>query len=212
LVLSSLLYKKPDEAVERKFSLVYHTDNFNVRVAKLVEYLYRLLALVVGVSTRKISTKEARELIEHRLYLSKLEGIATTLEAFQRNPRIKHAIDARHLFVHYYREEPRSKPKWGLLEPASRLHEVRAGDDLGEQVRRLTEIGDLDRYADRKADELRQTLKEIRAFRYRLHGVFEGFDPSSSVLAEWIEQAVRGAGEAVEGADEPGASGPGAVS
>jgi hypothetical protein len=77
-------------------------------------------------------------------------------------------VEARNLFVHHYREEP----KWTMLHPGKRLREAMAGDTVAEQIRRLTESGDLDRYADRKADELERTLTVIQHFRDRLDEVF----------------------------------------
>jgi hypothetical protein len=55
--------------------------------------------------------------------------------------------------------------KWNMLHPASRVREATVPDAVAKHVRQLTEAGDLDRYADRKADELEGTLKAIPPFR-----------------------------------------------
>lgn len=158
-----VLYHEPEDLALKKFSVVYHTDNFHVRVQKLIDNVYRLLALVVGLDpTRKVGTKETKEQVSQGLYRLRLEPIAEALRDFERNEHIKQVVEARNLFVHHYREE----------HPESRLHEVTAGDTVAEQVRRLTEAGDLDRYADRKANQLERTLNAIQRFRDRFDNVF----------------------------------------
>lgn len=44
-----VLYREPEDLALKKFSIVYHTDNFNVRVHKLIESVEALLALLVDV-------------------------------------------------------------------------------------------------------------------------------------------------------------------
>jgi hypothetical protein len=41
-------YSSPEVSTPRKFSIVYHTENFNMRIYKLIEDVEALLALVGG--------------------------------------------------------------------------------------------------------------------------------------------------------------------
>lgn len=168
-----VLYRDPEHLGLKKFAVVYHTDNFHVRVHKLRETVYRLLALVVGLDhTRRPAPGDLshqREQVRNGLHRQQLRVIAEALRAFESNRWIKQAVEARNLFVHKFRNEP----EWPMLGPAARLHEFEADpDDLAEEIRRLTESDDLDRYAERKAEDLLQTLETIRTFRDSLYEVF----------------------------------------
>ena len=186
LLSCELLYHEPDDLALKKFSVVYHCDNFYVRVQKLIDNVYGLLLLVVGVDPRrKVGIKETKEQVIRGLPRWRLALIAEALRGFERDEDIKQAVEARNLFVHHYREEP----KWTMLHPGKRLHEVMAGDSVAEQVRRLSESGDLDRYAARKTDELGRTLTVIRHFRDRLDQMFaDELSKAMSALAPATRQ------------------------
>lgn len=153
-------------------SLVYHADNFYVRVHKLVENVYGLRALTVGPDHSRrpapgeLSRKgQVRRGLERRWF----RPMAAALRAFEENRWVKGAVEARNLFVHQYREEPR----WPMLSPESRVREFEGGQDaVGELIRGL-EAGDLGVYADRKAGELLETLGVIWEFRGKLLAIFE---------------------------------------
>jgi hypothetical protein len=159
------IYHDPENLELRKFAVVYHVDNFYVRVHKLVEDIYRTLALVVGLDpTRRAPQGELsfRERVRRGLHKRRLTAISESLRAFEEDKWVKRAVDARNLFVHQYREEP----EWPMLHPSERFREP--DDSLARDLRRIEQGTDLDRYAARKADELSKTLRAIRRFRDHL--------------------------------------------
>ncbi len=167
------LYRDPEDLALKKFAIVYHADNFYVRVHKLVENVYGLLALTVGLdySRRPVAGERSRkESVKRGLERRRFGAMAAALRAFEENQWVKGAVEARNLFVHQYREEPR----WPMLAPEGRVREFEGGEDaVGEEIRRLTEADDLDRYANRKAEELLETLGVVREFRMEVLAVLE---------------------------------------
>jgi hypothetical protein len=150
----------------KKFSVVYHVDNFNVRVHKLRENVYRLLALTVGLDhcgkpRREDSAREKE--VETGLHRLGLSGAVQILQRFENHPRVKRAIDDRHLFVHQFRQEP----NWPMIGP-ERRYEDESDDATARELRGLTEGPELDRYADKKANQLLDTLVVIQGFRDEL--------------------------------------------
>lgn len=149
----------------KKFAVVYHVDNFYVRVHKLIENAYRLLGQPADIDPglrpapgETSFRKQVRDgLAERRFY-----SITKALRTFEGNEWIKKAVDARNLFVHQYREER----EWPMLGPEGRLTEPGEDEDtLASEVRHIDQATDVDRYAARKVDELSQTLELIRIFR-----------------------------------------------
>jgi hypothetical protein len=179
LIGYQLLYERVEDIALKKFSIVYHIDNLYVRVRKLIENVYGMLALTVGLDLgKRVSFGDKREHVRNAVYRLRLEQVAKTLRDFEDNEHVKQAVEARNLFVHHYREEP----KWTILHPESRLRELTPKDTVGEQVRVMTEAGDLDRYADRRADDARRMLYAIRRVRDRLHEVLT--EALSKVVSE----------------------------
>jgi Cthe_2314-like HEPN len=130
-----ILYQEPKALPLKKFSVVYHTDNFHVRVHKLIENVFLLLALLVGTMVRR--KEDWKKAVKTGLHRLRFESIAEALRRFEEDARIRRAVEARNLFVHHYREDP----KWPMLHPAARIREAVATDAVAEQVRKLTESG-----------------------------------------------------------------------
>lgn len=167
-----VLYRDPEHLALKKFAVVYHADNFYVRVHKLVENVYGLLALMVGLDhSRRPSPGELsrKEPVRRGLERRRFGAIAAALRAFEENRWVKEAVEARNLFVHQYREEPR----WPMLAPEGRLREFEGGQDAAGELVRGLEARDLGLYADRKAEELLETLGVIREFRAKLLAILE---------------------------------------
>jgi hypothetical protein len=162
------LYQDPENLELKKFAVVYHLDNFYVRVHKYVENIYRTLALVVGLDpTRRQRPGELpfRERVRNGLGMRQLAVVSESLRGFEDDKWLKGAVDARNLFVHQYREEP----EWPMLHPSDRFLEPE--DSLARDLRRIEQGTDLDRYAARKTDELLKTMRAIRRFRDKLYDV-----------------------------------------
>ena len=162
---SDILYARPGDLELKKFAVVYHADNFYVRVHKLIENIYRLLGQVVGLDPKRrpsAGDPSLRDQVRSALAKRKLQGIIQILRSFEENRWIQRAVEARNLFVHHYREEP----EWPMLTPSRRFREPE--DPMARDLRRIDQATDLDRYALRKAAGLSRTLREIRRFRDRL--------------------------------------------
>ena len=155
----------------KKFAVVYHVDNFYVRVHKLIENVYRLLGQLVDLDPRRAPAPgepSFRKQVRDGLDEQRLQPVTKTLRTFEENEWIKKAVRARNLFVHQYREEP----EWPMLGPGARLEEPAESEDpFASEVRRIDQATDLDRYAARKADELSRTLEPIRVFREQIFHV-----------------------------------------
>lgn len=163
-------YANPDDLELKKFAVVYHVDNFYVRVHKVVENVYRLLGLMVGVDPAlrpAPGERSAREAVRGRLRERKLQAIIKPLGAFEESRWIKEAVRARNLFVHQYREEP----GWSRLHPRDRFQEPE--DSMARAIRRIDQATDLDRYAARKIADLSKTLEAVRAFRDEFFQIFQ---------------------------------------
>jgi hypothetical protein len=159
----------------KKFSIVYHTDNFYVRVHKMIENIEALLALLGGVDPTRRPRKDEpsrRKLMEEALKTAERRVILRLLRQFRENDLTKRAVEARNRFVHLYRDEPDSEWRGAMLTPAARIREYDHGpDELAEELRRLAEPEHLDSYADEQANRLLETLRVIQAFRNELWGV-----------------------------------------
>lgn len=160
----------------KKFAVVYHVDNFHVRVHKLIENAYGLLGLLVGLDPgRGPVPGEAsfRKQVRDRLDEWRLKPIIGALDSFGKNELIKKAVKGRNLFVHQFREEH----EWPLLGPEARIREpleqevLKEEDPLAWEVRRMEQASDLDRYAAGMVDELSRTLEQIRVLRQELFQV-----------------------------------------
>ncbi len=154
----------------KKFAVVYHVDNFNIRVHKLVENAYGLLAQVAGLDADEASGQKElpfKRLVREGLVKRKFDSVTDCLRRFQGNRWVKEAVEARHLFVHRYREEP----KWPMLQSSRRFREPE--DPMAREIRRIDQATDLDRYAARKVAHLSRTLNVIRQFRDELLGIFQ---------------------------------------
>lgn len=163
-------YSNPDDLELKKFAVVYHVDNFNVRVHKLVENIYRLLGLMVDVDpTRRPAPGDPslRESVRSGLRERKLQRIVKLLGSFEGNRWVQEAVKARNLFVHQYREEHR----WSRVFPRDRFREPE--DPMTRAIRRIDQATDLDRYAARKIADLSKTLEAVRAFRDELFQIFQ---------------------------------------
>lgn len=154
----------------KKFTVVYHVDNFYVRVHKLIENTYRLLALMVGLDhERKPAPGEPpfRKQVKEQIAQHRLRGILETVASFEKDKWIRRAREARNLFVHRFRPE-----RWRMLGPQARFCEPDDSEDpMAKTIREIDQSTDLDRFASRKIDELSQTLGVIRVFRDRAHRV-----------------------------------------
>lgn len=167
-------YQLAENLNAKKFSIVYHTDNFNMRVYKLMEDVEALLALIGGRDPRRGPRKgesPRREFVDALLKEHGLTSILHLLRRFRELPLVKAAIVDRNRFVHSYRDEPDDEWRWRMLVPAARLRDYDSGtDELADELRRLAEPSLVDEYADAKADALLDTLDEIRVFRDQLYG------------------------------------------
>jgi hypothetical protein len=186
-----VLYQDPGELFLKKFAVLYHTDNFYIRVHKLIENLYQFLGKVAGIEGgSRRADPPWREQVRIALDRRRMEAIGELVRTFEGNRRIEKAIGERHLFVHRYRPEPR----WPMLQPKERFYEASDyyGDGMAREIRRITETHDVDRYADRKCDELYETLQVIRQFRDRLHDLLVGkLVELASTMSPRIQRAVR---------------------
>ena len=167
-------YQLAENLNAKKFSIVYHTDNFNMRVYKLMEDMEALIALVGGRDPKRAARKgepSRRDFVEAFLKEHGLASILHLLRRFRERPLIKSAIEDRNRFVHFYRDEPDHEWRWNMLVPAARLRDYGdTADQLAKELTRLAEPALLDDYADAKADVLLNTLREIQEFRDQLYG------------------------------------------
>jgi hypothetical protein len=158
----------------KKFSVVYHTDNFNMRVYKLMEDVEALLALIGGRDPRRSPRKgepSRREFVEGLLKERDLGSILLLLRRFRERPLVKTAIEDRNRFVHSYRDEHEHEWRWSMLVPAARLRDYDdSADQLATDLKRLVEPTLVDAYADGKTDALLDTFREIQDFRDQLYG------------------------------------------
>lgn len=174
-----VLYRELGAITQRKFSIVYHTDNFLVRVHKFREDLYRLLALTVGLdhsAKPRRSDLSREEQVANAFERRRLHSIGKCVVQFDHNQRITAAITERNLFVHQFREDPK-RPELGA---SSRVRDFE--DGIAAQVSAITDLPAIDRYADRKADELLRILEAIREFRNTLYEAIE--DEVIAILAK----------------------------
>lgn len=155
----------------KKFAVVYHVDNFYVRVHNLIENVYRLLGVLVDLEPGRVPVpgeSSFRNQVRDRLNDRRLEPIMRVLDSFRKTELIKKAARARNLFVHQFREEQ----EWPMLGAEARLIEpleqevLKREDPLAWEVRRIEQASDLDRYAARMVDELSRTLEPIRMLRH----------------------------------------------
>lgn len=153
-----VLHREPGAIAQRKFSIVYHTDNFLVRVHKFRENVHRLLAL----PKPKRSDPSRGEQVTNAF-----ESIRKCVLQFHHDQRITVAIKERNLFVHQFREDPK-RPELGAPSRARDFE-----DRIAAQVSAMTDLPAIDHYADRKADELVRILEAIREFRNALYETIE---------------------------------------
>jgi hypothetical protein len=161
-----VLYHGPEHLELKKFAIVYHIDNFYVRIHKFIEDVFALLGLSVGLDpTRKPRRQEPpfRELVRTALTTCKFDPVLQILRAFEDNSWIRRAVGARNLFVHRFREDPQHS-----LESILRFNDPPTEDELARDIRRLYQSNDLDEYASRKVRELSDTLEAVRDFRNQL--------------------------------------------
>ena len=189
-------YQLAENLNAKKFSIVYHTDNFNARVYKLIEDVEALLALVGGRDPKRGPHKgepSRREFVETFLKANSLGSILELIRHFRERPLIKAAIEARNLFVHSYRDEPDREWRWSMFVPAARLREYEnSADQIAAELRRMAEPPLVDDYADTKADVLLDTLQEIRRFRDDLYGTaLADLAGRVSTQAEGMQQQFR---------------------
>jgi hypothetical protein len=165
-----VLYAEPRHLARKKFAVVYHIDNFYVRVHKLLEDLHGLLALMVGLAP---DAKPTPGSVPRRLSLTRafdkwgLTRVDARLRRFEDDGAIRAAREARNFFVHRYRDEP----KWPALEPASRLLEFEDTDESERMIRRELEPTEIDRYADRKTAEFDRIVELIGTLRADLYEI-----------------------------------------
>ena len=177
-------YVEPSLLRLKKFAVVYHVDNFYVRVHKLIENAYGLLGLLVGLDPGRVPVpgeSSFKKQVRDRLDERRLKPIIGVLDSFGKNELIRKAVKGRNLFVHQFREEH----EWPMLGPEDRIREpleqevLKEEDPLAWEVRRMEQASDLDRYAAGMADELSQTLEQIRVLRQELFRVLadtRGYD------------------------------------
>jgi hypothetical protein len=155
-------YAEPRDLELKKFAVVYHTDNFYVRVHKLIENAYGLAALTVGLDPEQKPSRGERNFrrrVREALGRANLHGIRRVLEEFVANPQIDQAVTARNRFVHFFREEL----DWAMLSHADRFQEP--DDPMARDVREIAQVSQLDIYAEGKREELVRTLTVVREFR-----------------------------------------------
>ena len=165
-----VLYRPSRAIAQKKFSIVYHTDNFLVRVHKFRESVYRLLALTVGLdhSAKPKGSDSTREVqVANALERRRLPSIAKCVLQFDNNRWITPAIKERNLFVHQFREDAK-RPE---LDAESRVRDFE--DPVAAEVSAMTDLPAIDHYADRKADDLLRILEAIREFRDSLYEAIE---------------------------------------
>lgn len=177
----------------KKFSIVYHTDNFNVRVHKVNENVEALLALLGGIDPKRRSRKgepSRRELVEDALRGDNRRSTLDLIRRFRERPPIKLAIEARNAFVHIYRDEPERDWRGGMLAPAARIRDHGSAHDPFEQeLRRLVDPPHVDAYADAQADRLLEALQDVWQLRDDLYGVLLG--DLAALVATQSEEAQR---------------------
>ncbi len=185
------LYADPDVLFRKKFAVVYHIDNFYVRVHKLMDNIYQLDAKVAGFNWEsRREDRPNRRQVKAALNRRRLDSISRLLETFEENKWIRQAVEARNLFVHLYRDEPR----WPMLSARDRFYESVGGheDPEAEWIRQNRESPVLDRYAQQKAEDLLRTLSVIREFREQLHDAFvEGLVQLASTMSTEVQEFVR---------------------
>lgn len=168
------LYRESKHLALKKFSIVYHTDNFNVRVHKFVENMHALIALVANVDPAKRPRKNDPSIRERTRSALDDKGLRSLLECVRDldvHKGIQRAREQRNAFVHLYRDEPRDW-RWAMLAPAARISDYGSGpDELAAELRRIAEPQHLDDYADRKANELLDLLRDIQVFRDKLYSI-----------------------------------------
>lgn len=161
------LYAPPQFLPSKKFAIVYHIDNFNVRLHKLREDVYRLLALVVGLNHSERPRRGERpwsDQVKDALHRVGLARVGELLRDFEGDPRVRAAMDDRHRFVHQFREEGEK-----TLEAPERLRLLTAEEDpIARGLRWLVEQERIDRYADGRLADSRAVLDSARELRGRL--------------------------------------------
>src|SRR2546422_6544857 len=81
-----VLYGAPEHLARKKFAVVYHVDNFYVRVHKLLENVYGILALMVGLDLDAKPTPgmpSRRENLRNALAFRRLTTIDASLREFE---------------------------------------------------------------------------------------------------------------------------------
>lgn len=158
-------YSQPEDLELKKFSIVYHTDNFYVRVHKLIENTYGLLSVMLGMDpTRRPDKKEPglREQVRERLKQTGLLQVWKIIAAFEGNDAVLQVVKARNLFVHRFREER----KWPMLGAGRRYQDD--DDSMAKDIQEIEQLPQLDNFAKQKFDEFVAVLDIIRDFRDRL--------------------------------------------
>jgi hypothetical protein len=166
ILSSGHLYKEREELPIKKFAVLYHLDNFNVRIHKFVDNVLKLLWTLVGLNTSE-RPKRPEAFRRAKECLGKL-GFSATLRAVQsleENRRVSSSVNARHLFVHSYREHPVGE-KWKIFDPELRLNEVfESEDEDAQEIRCVTTTSQILGFAQKKVAELKATLGDIQCFR-----------------------------------------------
>lgn len=161
------LYARPEFLHSKKFAIVYHIDNFNVRVHKVRENVYQLLALVAGLDHSERPRRGGRprsDQVKDALHRVGLARVGELLRDFEGDPRVRAAMDDRHRFVHQFREEGEK-----TLEAPERLRLLTAEEDpIARGLRWLVEQEPIDRYADGWLADSRAVLDSARDLRGRL--------------------------------------------
>jgi len=185
------LYADPAVLFRKKFAVVYHIDNFYVRVHKFMDNTYQLAAKVAGFNWEsRYEDRPTRKQIKDALNRRRLGPISRHLETFEENGWIRRAVEARNLFVHLYRDEPR----WPMLSTRDRFYESVGGheDPEAERIRQIQQSPDLDRYAAQRAQELLEALSAIRELREQLHEAFVGnVVRLASTMSTEVQEFVR---------------------
>jgi len=114
-----VLYDDPDRLYFKKFSVVYHSDNFFVRVHKLKDNVYTLVGKMMGVE-REYRERAFFKQVFERLEARKLHAVAKCLHTFETDKALKEALRQRNFFVHRYRREP----DWPMLDAGQRFYET----------------------------------------------------------------------------------------
>lgn len=189
-------YQLAENLNAKKFAIVYHTDNFNARVYKLIEDVEALLALLGGRDPKRRPRKgepSRREFVETFLEDNSRRSILELIRHFRERPLIKAAVNARNLFVHSYRDEPDREWRWNMFVPAARILAYDdSADQIAEELRRMADPPHVDDYADAKADVLLETLQEIQQFRDGLYGtVLADLAVGVSTQTEGMQQHFR---------------------